>query len=70
MKYTHGGYYADGSLVVYGRSDQGVKVALFRGYLRENSNQVTLYPQKVFIPTKESVEKKTISIFKIEKEKT
>ena len=68
MTFKHGGYYADGSIVVYGFNDSNNKVAVFRGYVDWKNNTISLYPKKILMPTTEDVGKRTIPIFNVEKE--
>lgn len=49
MKFVHEGYHSDGSMCVYGYSDGGVKVAIFKGYPNLRRDTVKLYPRTVFV---------------------
>lgn len=68
MTFKHDGYYADGSLVVYGYDDYKSKVAIFRGFVDYRRNVVTLYPKVCFIPTKENIGKLKISISELSRQ--
>ena len=62
MKFKHDGYFGDGSACIYGYDDNGVKVAIFRGYINLRRDTVTLYPKRLLVPTREDVGKQTIPI--------
>lgn len=62
MKFVHEGYHGDGSMCVYGYSDSGVKIAIFKGYPNLRRDTVTLYPKQRLAPTSENISKMCIPL--------
>lgn len=65
MKFVHEGYHGDGSMCVYGYSDVGVKVAVFKGYPNLRTDTVTLYPKHLLAPTDEAIGKVCIPLYSL-----